>query len=89
MTTIKKYPLTPLCTVLVLSKGSKVLRIMTTQTGAILWIAASEDLEFEDRSFQVFYEGQEIPEGAEYIDSFSLDNGYTHRHLFEIKSENY
>jgi hypothetical protein len=94
---IVKSILKPLITELALPKEAKPIRVMKTQTEAILWVLMPEEKiksidgpeacneVIEIRRFQIFYESQSIPEGAEYIDSFSLDNGYTHRHLFEIK----
>ena len=97
MKSLVKYILHPLHTELALPKEAELLRITTTQTDAILWVLTPQEPvapinspdvcneEMEIRHFQVFYENQTVDNDAKYIDSFSLDNGYTHRHLFEIK----
>ena len=97
MNYLVKCPLQPLHTELALPKEAKPIRVLTTQTEAILWVLVPQEPvapmsnpeacneEVEVRHFQVFYENQKVDDDAVYIDSFSLDNGYTHRHLFEIK----
>jgi len=94
---LKKILLQPSVTEVFLPKGSKILKIITTQTEAFLYVLLSNEkwelkenstsLKIEEYYFRIFYDNQTIPEQAVYVDSFSLDNGYTFRHLFEIRKE--
>ena len=85
MTTIYKYRLEPGRTELRMPEGAQVLTVQMQHGVACMWAKINPEMSQEDRTFEVYGTGHELPDDPRllYVASFQMEDGALVWHVFE------